>query len=101
MKTRVAQRVGLMLGTLVQVCVADDGTGGVQSIFLVLHQQGKGKRNDRVLGGHEAFPHFVTRRINSSLAYLRTYGRTTSVLTQQLNVRGMLPLLEGMRGLSR
>ena len=101
MKTRVAQRVGLMLGTLIQVCVADDGTGGVHSIFLVFHQQGKGKRNDKVLGGHEAFPHFVTRRINSSFPYIRTNKQSTSTFTRRLNIRGMLPILGSMRGLSQ
>ena len=101
MKTRVAQRVGLMLGTLVQVCVADDGTGGVHSIFLVLHQQGKGKRNDRVLGGHKAFPHSVTRRINSTFPYIRTNRQSTSTSTRRLNVRGMLPVLGSMRGLGQ
>lgn len=90
-----------MLGALIQVCLTDNGTGSTHSIFLVLHQQGKGRRNDRALGGHETLPHSVTKRISSSLAYLQTYGQTTSALTQRLNVKGMLPLLGGMRGLSR
>ena len=94
-------RVGLMLRALIQVCITDDGTGSVHSVFLLIHQHGNGRRNDRALKGHETLPYSVTRRINSSLAYLRTYGRTTSAFTWWLNVRGMLPLLEGMKGLSR
>ena len=37
MKTRVAQRVSLMLRALIQVYVTDDGTSSVHNVFLVLH----------------------------------------------------------------
>ena len=101
METRVAQRVGLILRALVQICVSNDGAGSVHNILLILYQQGKGRRNDMALGGHETLPNSVTRSISSHLAHLWTNGWNASAFAQQLNVRGVLPLLGGMRGLSR
>lgn len=101
METKVAQRAGLMLRALVQISVSDDGAGSVHGILLILHLQGKGRRNNMALEGHETLPNFGTKSNNSYLAHLWTNGQTTGAFALRLNVGGVLPLLGGMRGLGR
>ena len=71
-----------MLQALVQISVSDNGAGSVHDILLILHQQGKGRRNDMALRGHETLPNFMTRSINSHLVHFWMNGWNTGALAE-------------------
>ena len=97
-KTEVTQRFSLMIRTLIQISIPNDGSSSIHCILPILHQQRKRRKGDGALGGHETLPNAMVRSINNNLVKFWTSGGAGGTLSQWLELERVLPLPRYIRG---